>query len=65
MSIVQIVGVAMWIPPLHMAANNGHLEVCRAIMEKVENKNPVDNNGQTPKEIAESRGHLMVVQLFT
>ena len=37
--------------PLHWAAQNGHIQVIKAILSQVSNKNPVDNDGETPKEI--------------
>ena len=51
--------------PLHYAAHDGHLEVCKAIMEKLENKNPKDNFGDTPKDMAHTNGHNMIVELFS
>ena len=36
------------------------MEICRAIMEKLENKNPGDNNGLTPLHFAAQDDHLDV-----
>ena len=37
--------------PLHFAAREGHVHVVKAILKQVSEKNPVDNNGQTPKAL--------------
>ena len=37
--------------PLHWAARMGHIKVIKAILNQVSNKNPVDIDGETPKEI--------------
>ena len=37
---------------LHRLAKQGKSEMCRLVVEKVVNKNPVDNNGTTPYHIA-------------
>ena len=34
--------------PLHCAAENGHLSVCKLIVENVDDKNPKDFMGTTP-----------------
>ena len=34
--------------PLHLAAQAGHLEMCKVIMESLSNKNPQNSNGNTP-----------------
>ena len=34
-------------------------------MENVNDKSPVDANGQTPKEVAEEFNHLEIVKLFS
>ena len=58
-----------WIPshnvmrgqtPLHSAAQNGHLEVCRLIMNNVIDRNPKDQRGVTPLHLAAYGGHLEV-----
>ena len=38
--------------PLHVAARNGHLEVCKLIIANTEERNPIDNFGLTPKDYA-------------
>ena len=34
--------------PLHLTAGNGNLELCKLIIENVQEKNPKDNKGRTP-----------------
>ena len=34
--------------PMHLAALNGHLEVCTQIIDVLEHKNPGNENGLTP-----------------
>ena len=61
--------------PLHMAAMNGHLQVCKLIIENVcenpkprsdrgDSKNPKSCDGTTPLHYAALRGHLQVCQLI-
>ena len=39
--------------PLHWAAMGGQFEMCRFILENVNDKNPADNNGKTPTDMAQ------------
>ena len=48
-----------------MAAFFGKLELCKLILENVNDKNPVDHLGFTPKDNAEERNHLEIVKLFS
>jgi ankyrin repeat protein len=41
-----------------LAAQYGHLEVVKAIMEQVSNKHPIDVEGKTPLHFAAQFGHL-------
>ena len=50
--------------PLHMAAQKGHLEVCKMIMECLEDKNPIDRLGETPLHFAAKNGHFDTCKLF-
>ena len=50
--------------PLHMAANNGHLDVCRHIIENVEDKNPADHNGDTSLHCAANTQNLDIFRLI-
>ena len=36
------------VTPFHSAAQNGHLTVCKLIIEKAKDKNPKDMIGETP-----------------
>ena len=51
--------------PLHFAAGMGCFEMCKLILENVNDKNPVDNNGKTPKDIANEYNELEIVKLFS
>ena len=50
--------------PLSMAAENGHFEICRMIVERVEDKNPSEYNGWTPLHHAARNGHLEICELI-
>ena len=50
--------------PLHDAAQYGHLDIVRFIVEIVDDKNPRDNDGKTPLDFARQYGHLEVVRLM-
>jgi ankyrin repeat protein len=48
---------------LHIAAYDGHVDILKAIMEKVsDNNNPADNNGRTLLHVSAEWGQLQVVQ---
>ena len=49
--------------PLHMAAMNGHLEVCK-LVRYVKDKNPRDYAGNTPLHLAAIDGHSAVYKLL-
>ena len=49
---------------LHYAAAQGHLEVCRLILDKVVNINPSENGGITPLHDAAENGRLDVCRLI-
>ena len=58
--------------PLHMAATNGHLDICRLIIDNVENKHPINIHVETPKNLADRGakdfgdryGHVQISKLF-
>ena len=50
--------------PLHMAAKNGHIEICKIILEKIVDKNPKDNSDWTPLHKAAGNGHVEVCKLI-
>ena len=50
--------------PLHLAAKNGHLKVCKAIIKEANDKNPKDNQGMTPFHFAALVGHEKICKVF-
>ena len=44
--------------PLHSAALKGHFEICKLIVDSVEDKNPALSDGDTPLHFAAEQGHL-------
>ena len=50
---------------LHIAADNGQLEICKLILSVIEDKNPSNKKeGATPLHLAAAQGHLEVCRLF-
>ena len=50
--------------PLYVTAQEGHLDLCKFILEKVTDKNPRDSEGRTPLHIAAYNGHLNIFKLI-
>ena len=50
--------------PLHMAAYKGYFEICKIIIENVEDKNPSRNDGTTPLYMAAQFGHFKICKLI-
>merc|ERR1719367_187457 len=50
------------VTPLHLAAENGHLEIVEFLTARIEDKNPSDDNGMTPLHDGARFGHLPIVQ---
>ena len=50
--------------PLHFAAQNGHLEVCKLIMDNITDKNPANVEGEMPYHFAAKKGQLAVCQFM-
>ena len=51
--------------PLHEAADQGHLEIVKLIMSRVENKNPPINKYETtPLHYASEKGHFEICKLI-
>ena len=50
------------ITPLHLAAEYGHLEVCKWIVENVKDKNPKDDNGFTPIDKATDKSVIALIK---
>ena len=42
----------------------GHLEVCELLLENVVDKNPKDNNGNTPLHLAAQNGQFALCELI-
>ena len=51
--------------PLHFAAEHGHLEVCKFLMENISEKNPRDNFGDTPLGLAKKNRHFKTACFIT
>jgi len=52
------------VTPLHSTAWQGHLEVCRLIIENVQDKNPADEHKKTPLHFAVEEGHEKICRLI-
>jgi ankyrin repeat protein len=50
--------------PLHLAAEKGHLETVKLLLEHAKDKNPADNIGSTPLHWAAQKGHLETVKFL-
>ena len=50
--------------PLHEAARNNHIEVCKVILNGVKEWNPKDLWGETPYDIAKKLDHKDICELF-
>ena len=50
--------------PFHYATESGLTNVCRLIIENIDNKNPAALNGCTPLHLAADEGHLEIVRLI-
>merc|ERR1712113_181660 len=50
--------------PLHAAAKNDHLAVCKLIIESAIEKNPKDSFGRTPLHLAAMHGRFEICQLI-
>ena len=44
--------------PLHLAASEGHLEVCKLILQQVQDKNPMAHDAVTPLHSAAGIGQV-------
>jgi ankyrin repeat protein len=50
--------------PLHLAAQNGHLNVVKFLVEQQAEMNMKNTNGSTPLHLAAQNGHLNVVKFL-
>ena len=48
-----------------MAAQEGHFEIVKYISQYLEDKNPANNEGNTPLFMAAQEGHLEMVQYIS
>ena len=49
---------------LHLAARQGYTDICRLILDHVEEKNPGNDNGLTPLHEAAGYGHSEICELI-
>ena len=50
--------------PLYEAAIEGYLEICKLLVLKVEDKNPIDQWGSTPLHYAAREGYLEIYRFI-
>ena len=50
--------------PLHCAARNGNLAICRLFINKLKDKNPGSINGYTPLHFTAMHGYAAICGLF-
>ena len=51
--------------PLHLAAQEGHFEICQLFLQNVQNKNPKNNAQDTPLHLAAFRGDHRLFRLIS
>ena len=52
------------VTPLHIAAEKGHFDICKLILENMEDKNPAMFGRKTPLAIAALNGHIDICKLI-
>ena len=50
--------------PLHEAAENNRFELCKVILNGIQDWNPKDRYGKTPYDYAKAKGHKNICELF-
>ena len=50
--------------PLHFAARHGHIDICRIIIANVDDKHPINDDGETPMDIADRFNYASIYRLF-
>ena len=50
--------------PLHLAAKNGHIDICKLIIGNVGMKHPFNDNGKTPKDLVNKQKFPELYELF-
>ena len=53
------------ITPLHLAAHEGHMKICKMFLENIDEKNPGDVDGNTPLHIAAKMGNFELCDFIT
>ena len=49
---------------LHLAAENGKGDICQLVLNQIEDKNPKDDHGVTPSDLAKECGDYNVCNIF-
>ena len=50
--------------PLHLAVTRGHLDVCKIFMANIDDLEPTNFGGKTPKDLAKENNQVHILQLF-
>ena len=50
--------------PFHLAAENGHYNICKSILDEVYHKNPKNLSEKTPLLMAEKAGHHKICDMI-
>ena len=50
--------------PFHFASDKGHFDICKLIIDNVNDKNPSQNDGETPLHNAANGGHFEICKLI-
>ena len=51
--------------PIFVASQNGHIEIVKFLVSKVENPNEPRNDGVTPIQIASQQGNIDIVEILS
>ena len=52
------------VTPLHKAAKEGHMKICKMLLQNIIYKDPVDEDGNTPLKIAARNNNLELIKLL-
>ena len=61
---IQFCGTEYTSTPLHLAASQGYLEICRLLLERNADLHGRDNSGNTPLHLAASMGRLEIAHIL-
>ena len=50
--------------PLHYAAEKGFVDICKLILDNIDDKYPLNNFRKTPKDLAAERNKREILKLF-